>query len=296
MEVHVSKQAELMDGLLRKMHFKDEYSNSDILNKVLQIKRNTPESRFAITKKFSHFLELVEWKGMEIIHVFPKDTADRIVVFLHGGAYIHELNAGHLVYIQELASKLKADVYAPLYPLAPKHECLESIQLVDRFLVEILEKGEETILMGDSAGGGMAVSVCQLLFEKKEKLPDRIVLFSPWLDVTDSNQEEKFYEESDPVLSIEGLRTCGKEWAGRLSPEDPRVSPFFGETSFLPPVLMFCGGNELFYPTIIQFHERLTAEGVYCKLVTAPGLFHDYAMYPIPEGKATLNTVAAFVQ
>ena len=58
---------------------------------------------------------------------------------------------------------------------------------------------------------------------------------------------------------------------------------------------MFSGTGELFYPDIISFYERLEAEGVDAKLVTAPGLFHDYAMYPIPEGKSTLNTVAAFV-
>ncbi len=77
---------------------------------------------------------------------------------------------------------------------------------------------------------------------------------------------------------------------------DYRVSPVFGRTDFLPPVLMFSGTKELFYPQISKFSERLTFEGVECMLVLGEDLFHDYAMYPVPEGKETIETVRKWLQ
>lgn len=296
MENRRSKQAEVLDSLFRKIHIKDEYENPEILGRILEFKRNAPDTGFHLpAKKLNHALSLERYRGMDVVHGKPSSASERAVCFLHGGAYIHNINAGHLIYLQETAEKLKADVYAPLYPLAPKHKCEEAVGLVKEYLKDLLDQWDDVTLMGDSAGGGLAVSVCQVLHDEGNILPSRIVLFSPWLDVSLSNPDSAEYQDKDPVLSISGLRTCGKEWAGDLDWRDGRVSPVFGKTDFLPPVLMFSGTAELFYPDIISFYERLEAESVDAKLVTAPGLFHDYAMYPIPEGKSTLNTVAAFV-
>ena len=188
------------------------------------------------------------------------------------------------------------EIFAPLYPLAPKHTCEESFAFLPDYWEHLSEEQGCTLLMGDSAGGGLAVSFCQYLQREQKKLPEALILYSPWLDVSLSDPDCEQYQDSDPVLDIQGLRTCGKIWAGKYDTKDERVSPIFGKTDFLPPVLLFSGTKELFYPQISKFSDRLTCEGVDATLVLGEDLFHDYAMYPIPEGKETIVTVRNWLE
>ena len=291
-----SKAAEVVELILRRTRVKEEYANEEILKRVLMAKRVAPELELPLGKRrFVHEITLDWWEGIRIVHVCL-DEKKATALFLHGGAYIHTLNAGHLLYLDELAHRAGLEIFAPLYPLAPKHTCEETFAFLPDFWEHLLEEHGSALLMGDSAGGGLAVSLCQYLHEEKKKLPQALVLYSPWLDVSLSDPDCEQYQDSDPVLDIQGLRTCGKIWAGKYGMQDARVSPIFGRTDYLPPVLMFCGTKELFYPQISKFSERLVAEGVECTLILGEDLFHDYAMYPVPEGKETIETVRKWME
>ncbi len=291
-----SKAAEITELILRRTKVKEEYANEEILKRVLMAKRAVPEFELPLGKRrFIHEITLDWWEGIRIIHICPekKKTA---ALFLHGGAYIHTLNAGHLLYLDEFAHQVGIEIFAPLYPLAPKHTCEESFAFLPDYWDHLSEEQGCTLLMGDSAGGGLAVSFCQYLQKEQKKLPEALILYSPWLDVSLSDPDCEQYQDSDPVLDIQGLRTCGKIWAGKYDMKDERVSPIFGKTDFLPPVLMFSGTKELFYPQISKFGDRLKCEGVDATLILGEDLFHDYAMYPIPEGKETMVTVRNWLE
>ncbi len=74
-------------------------------------------------------------------------------------------------------------------------------------------------------GCGLSVAFCEYLAELGLNQPDKLILFSPWLDISMSNPKVADFEAVDPMLSAYGLIEMGKCWAGDLDIKDYKVSP-----------------------------------------------------------------------
>ncbi len=214
------------------------------------------------------------------VFTFGDENAKNTILYIHGGAYVKEINYQHLLYCFLLSRKLNAHVLAPVYPLAPSSKVMQTYELIVELYGKLILNGNLT-LMGDSAGGGFVHSFCQYLKTTDLPQPDRIITFSPWVDVSMSNPP--YDSENDPILGEIGLREIGKSWAGDLNAQDYRVSPLFGDNVGLPDTLIFAGENEIFYQDIVKYVENLKSDGVDVKLVTGNGLFHIYPLFPTPE-------------
>ncbi|KAK2861405.1 hypothetical protein FQN49_004232 [Arthroderma sp. PD_2] len=134
--------------------------------------------------------------------------SNRIILYVHGGAYFFGSVDTHRYQLQRHARKLKARVFArvlfsvdltvlPIYNiddktarfrLAPQfpfpcglHDCLATYL----YLITI-QRPEEIILAGDSSGGGMIMSMLVTLRDQNVPLPAGAVLISPWVDLTHS--------------------------------------------------------------------------------------------------------------
>ena len=226
-----------------------------------------------------------DFNGMEVFH-FGDRASDKTIIFIHGGAYVNEINYQHFLYCYLLARKLDAYVLAPVYPLAPKHTYKESFDLMTDLYREYCDGN--IILMGDSAGGGFVLSFCQYLNRVDLAQPDNIVVFSPWVDISMSSEYDS---ESDPILGEVGLREIGKSWAGDSGTDDYRVSPLFGDNANLAKTLIFSGENEIFYKDILKYAENLKASDVNYRLIVGKGLFHIYPLFPIPEAKDAFKEI-----
>ena len=93
----------------------------------------------------------------------------------------------------------------------------------------VAQYGAENVsVLGDSAGGGLALAATRELVQRGEPTPGHMVLLSPWLDVTLSDPAIALIH--DPVTSpaIPALKVAGLIWAGDLSTSDPAVSPLYG--------------------------------------------------------------------
>ena len=150
--------------------------------------------------------------------------------------------------------------------------------------------------MGDSAGGGLALGLCQTFRDAGIPQPDALVLLSPWADLTMENPEIGPLEAADPMLNRESLVISGEFWAGGADPRDPRLSPLFGRMDGLGNTLITTGTHELFYPDILRLAEKLTASGVNVKLVTGEGLNHVYPFFPIPEAAGTFKEILRWIK
>ena len=225
--------------------------------------------------------------GTEVF-TFGDENAENTILFIHGGAYVNEINYQHLLYCWLLARKVDAYVLAPVYPLAPS-SCAKQTYDVLIPLYEKLIQRDNLILMGDSAGGGFVHSFCQHMKTINLPQPKQIVTFSPWVDISMSNQP--FDSENDPILGEIGLREIGKSWAGDMDTQDYKVSPLFGDNSNLPDTLIFAGENEIFYNDIKKYVENLKRDNVNVKFITGKGLFHIYPLFPIPEARNAFKEI-----
>nr|WP_295160132.1 alpha/beta hydrolase [uncultured Methanobrevibacter sp.] len=225
--------------------------------------------------------------GLEVF-TFGDENAENTILYIHGGAYVNEINYQHLLYCLKLSRKLDAHVLLPVYPLSPLHKAMESFGLITD-LYQSLTSKNNLILMGDSAGGGFVLSFCQHLKTINLPQPDKIITFSPWVDISMSNPP--YDSEKDPILGEVGLREIGKSWAGDLNTKDYRVSPIYGDNEGLPRTLIFAGTNEIFYRDIEKYVDNLKKENVDVKFITGPGLFHIYPLFPSPEAKKAFKEI-----
>ena len=240
--------------------------------------------------KYSKFIfKSMVFEGMECSVFGNKDKADRVILFIHGGAYVDNLNLQHHTYCSYLSSKLDAYVVAPAYPLAPNNCCEDTFGLITNLYKELIKINKDIVIMGDSAGGGLALSFCQYLNKIDLPQPKNIIVFSPWVDLSmDGNYEN---EDTDPVLGINGLKVFGKSWAGNLDIKDYKVSPLFGDNLNLAKTLIFVGDNEIFYSDVKKYYDNLKKDGVDAKLIVGWEMFHIYPMFPISEAKEAIKEI-----
>ena len=233
------------------------------------------------------FFKSVDFNGTQVFTI-GNENAKNTILYIHGGAYVNELNYQHLLYCFMLSRKVDAYVIVPVYPLAPLHNAKETFELMTPIYENLISKDDLT-LMGDSAGGGFALSFCQYLKTVGLPQPKRIIAFSPWVDISMDNPP--YDSENDPILGEIGLKEIGKSWAGDWDTDDYRVSPIYGDNNGLPRTLIFAGTNEIFYKDIKRYVDILKKDDVDIKFMTGNGLFHIYPMFPIPEAKKAFKEI-----
>lgn len=215
------------------------------------------------------------------------------LLYLHGGAYVFGVQAMQWAIVGGLLKHVAADIVALLYPLAPEHGWEDSVTAAEAsFRALAARVGARNIaIVGDSAGGGLALLLAQRLRDAGADLPAALVLISPWLDIGCSADDQPALEARDPALSIAFLRTAGRLWGDALPPDDPRVSPLFGDHAGLPPTIMFSGGRDVLASDAFRLAERNPA------IVHrhSAEMIHDWPIAPIPEGRRALEEAAAFI-
>lgn len=264
-------------------------SKSDFMDSQEKINDLLKERLNADEKFPKSIFKSIDFKGTPLF-TFGDKNAKKVIVFIHGGAFINEINYQHHLFCLAISKKLDAYVIAPVYPLAPKHSCDETFDLMDDLygsLISKMGKDQTISLMGDSAGGGFVLSFCQYLKAIDLPQPNNIVVYSPWVDIALSNPP--YDNDSDPILGEIGLREIGKSWAGELDTHDYRVSSLFGDNTDLPRTLTFAGDNEIFYKDILKYHEKLKEDGVDARLIVGEGMFHIYPLFPSPEAWAAFK-------
>lgn len=220
--------------------------------------------------------------GFDCHSIRPRTDPRGCVVFLHGGAFLVGAVRQHWALASMLADA-GLQVEMVHYGLVPDHGHHEAADLVRAVYDRVAERfgPASTAILGDSAGGTLALLLAQSLPEP----PARLVLVSPWLDLSLQNAEIPEFEKNDPWLTSAALRRVGELWAGDTSPADPVVSPAFGPLGGLPPTTIYCGTRDLLLPDIRALAARALAEGVSVSLTEQPGAIHVYPLLPTPEGR-----------
>ena len=226
-----------------------------------------------------------------------EDSKTGVMVFyLHGGAYFMDFTKSHWKFIDKIVRKADAQVIAPAYRLLPFATWKEAFDLIVPLYRDYCEAhpDQKIILMGDSAGGGLAVAVTEQLKEEGIRLPDELVLLSPWVDISMDNEEIKEYQPRDPFLSVNQLLLCAEYWQGNLDNHDRHISPIYGDLSGIHHVTVFVGTSEIFYPDVTKFF-RMLDEDPSNELIIGEEMNHVYPLFPIPEAKPAVDKILQVV-
>lgn len=233
------------------------------------------------------FFKSIDFNGTTVFTI-GDENAKNTILYIHGGAYVNELNYQHLLYCMMLSRKCDLYVVLPVYPLVPLHNVDETFEVMVPLYENLISRHNLT-LMGDSAGGGFAFSFAQHLKAIGLPQPERIIAFSPWVDISMGNPP--YDSDNDPILGEIGLKEIGKKWAGNRNTRDCRVSPLYGDNRGLAKTLIFAGTGEIFYKDIKKYVETLKGDDVDVRFIEGDGLFHIYPLFPIPEAKKAFEEI-----
>ena len=229
--------------------------------------------------------------GFEVHTVLPRGrTPQRAVLYVHGGSYVSGIAAQHWALIGALAD-VGVRVEVPHYGLAPQHTHRDAYPFVTEVHRLLVDETDDVTIAGDSAGGGLALGLAQTLPDAGLPQPERIVLLSPWLDLTLSHPDLPAVEAHDPWLSSVGLRVAGEAWAGGDDPTQPRLSPGNGQLAGLAPIDVYVGTHEIGLPDGRLLIERARAAGVLGHAEVCAGAVHVYPLTPTPEGRAARRLI-----
>ena len=289
---HRSLMASLVAFFLRLTvhHKSDEQVTADV--KFLPLKNDVP---YLVPRSVrSSKQRSLDYGGMTVVCVNINAQSTRAVVYLHGGGYVRQPRLHHWKYINKLARRV-GNVIVPIYPKAPNHHPEEAFELLTKLYLELCDKYEQIVLMGDSSGGGLALSLLQQWGEMGYKKPTKTILFSPWVDLTLSNPEIERYQKIEPLISAASERIWAKVWAQDLSLTDPRISPIFGPMDKLGKVIIYSGDREILYPDLCKLYEVMNGHAD-VKFIVGHGMNHVYQIYPIPEAAKALDEVAQEIE
>ncbi|MFS0899883.1 alpha/beta hydrolase fold domain-containing protein [Mycolicibacterium litorale] len=215
------------------------------------------------------------------------------MIYLHGGAYVGEIQKQHWDLIADLADGVGVRVIVPLYGLAPDHHVDEALALLREVMTRCAADGD-TYLVGDSAGGGLAVAATRSWIDAAGKPPVGLSLIAPWLDIALDNPGIDVVEPSDPWLTRVGLRICGRSWAGEVPPDDYRVSPIHAAFDDFPPVDLYVGDRDITVADCRLLRHRMPAGRL--RYHEEPGAVHVYPLLPVPEGRAARTELISHIR
>ena len=182
----------------------------------------------------------------------------KYIVYFHGGSYVAEATQNHWTFLENIVKDTGYTVIMPDYPLTPKYQYQDVFHMVEPLYKEIVEAvgSENVILMGDSAGGGLALGLYEKIAEETVALPVKTILISPWLDVRLENEHIQEIEKRDTILNKEALRIAGIAYAGNDGMNSYLVNPIEGDVSKLQNIKIFIGTEDILNPDCQLLKEK----------------------------------------
>ena len=234
-----------------------------------------------------------EWVRTNRVHM-----KKYVILYCHGGGY----STGSCVYARTLTTKLAAstsmDVFCFDYRLAPEFPypaAMEDAMKAWNYLMLLGYGSRDVIVMGDSAGGNMALSLVVKLKEQERLMPRGIVLLSPWTDLTASGKTHESRAELDPVLDEEYLKQMTENYAAGQDYEDPLISPLFADLTGFPSTYIQVGDNEVLLSDSTRLHKQMIIAHVPVRLDVFKGMWHVFQMSPFKTAYEAMDQCAEFI-
>lgn len=225
----------------------------------------------------------------------------RAVLFVHGGGYA----LGSVDAYRDLASRVALAAKAPTlvfsYHLAPEHPypaALEDTIATYRWLTT---KGgfraNKVAIVGDSAGGGMAISAALNARDRDGiDLPGAVAAMSPWTDLTCSSPS--MVRDADPSMMLPYVQQMALAYLGGEDPKHPGASPLYASLAGLPPLLMQAGTDDGLLDDVEAFAKSAREAGVDVTVEIFEDMFHAFQLYAamLPEGQQAIDSIGTFVR
>ncbi len=240
---------------------------------------------------------------MKLLSRKENPSQKHVILQLHGGGYMGAVRNAYYVFAGLYNEVSKGcSVLTPDYRVAPEHPypaALEDALAAYQWLLDCNYWGEQIILAGDSAGGGLAMALCMYLRNHQMPMPGAIIAMSPWTDLTASGESYETNYANDPLFgNTRESMIYLNDYPGEHDRMDPYISPLFGDFREFPPMLIQVGSIEMLLSDSVSVAAKARQQGVRVRLSIYEGMFHVFQMgyLRLPESKKAWAEAGKFIE
>lgn len=224
---------------------------------------------------------------------------NRVLLYVHGGAYMLGSSQTHLELIHRLAKAAQIRALSVDYRLFPEHAypaCIDDAFDAYQYLLNEGFSSRNIAIAGDSAGGGITLSMVQRLRDSNLPQPGCLVCFSPWTDFTASGESVKTNAKLDAMIDVRILPRLAQML---LNGRDPvATSPLFSNLAGLPPLFLQAASSEVLFDDSTRLAERYRQAGNEIVFDPWEGMTHVFQAFPtfVPEAIEAVKRAGAFIR
>jgi acetyl esterase/lipase len=232
----------------------------------------------------------------------PGVAAARTIVYIHGGGWFRGSPRVYREFLLRLSAAAGARVFAVQYRLAPEapfpnglDDCVRACQ----WLLSQPVEARRPALMGDSAGGNLALATALRLRDLQLPQPAALACLSAVTDLAITGESHIARQAADPTLG--GNPIMGwvvKQYLGATDPRQPLASPLYADLRGLPPLLVQVGSAEVLLDDSRRLAQRAAEAGVEVSLEVWEDMPHVFQFYAavLPEGQQAIERIGAFAR
>lgn len=230
---------------------------------------------------------------------------DRRMLFLHGGGYIAGGIASHRNFAMWISRVTRCAVLLIDYRLAPEHPFPAAVEDAVQAFLWMRENGpdgpapaQRSFVLGDSAGGGLALALLLDLRDRHDAQADAAVTFSAWTDLSNSAPSLISNENVELGAVKAVVDYFSAQYLQGADPQNPRASPLFGALAGLPPLLMQVSSAEPIFDDSVRFAEKARAAGVQVALEIWPEMVHVWQGFipQLTEARRAMERAGTFIR
>jgi acetyl esterase/lipase len=251
-----------------------------------------------IQSPFSRVDDTIDGVGVTWLSTPNTTRRGRLILYLHAGAYIYGSARGYSIAMLGLANQTGMRILAVNYRLAPETPFpggMEDVKTVYRWLLQRGYAPEHIVVMGESAGGGLALSALLSLRDEGAPMPAALVALSPWADLTRTGDTEETLAPHSSLCWETDLAAAAKAYTAGQDPHNPLISPVYAQYAGMPPMLLYAGTREILLSDAIRVNHQALAAGVPATLDIWEGMFHMFAHFGLPESREALANITAYI-
>jgi NAD+ diphosphatase len=237
-------------------------------------------------------------EGVDVLKLRSQNASlDKALLYLHGGAFIMgSPKSTHLDFLWRLSEATGYTVFAPDYRKAPEHPFpagLEDSEVVFHWLSG---QYRDIILAGDSAGGGLAVSLTLKLRNQNNPLPRKLIALSPWVDLTGRAKSIQTNMKEDVMLPGHLMPEVVELYLAGQDPEEPYASPVFGQFQQFPETLILVSDSEVLLDDARTLAARMARDGAKVTLNIWEKMPHVWPLFAhiMPEARSAIEDIGRF--
>jgi epsilon-lactone hydrolase len=233
--------------------------------------------------------------------ITPASQPGRHVLYLHGGAYRLGTPSTYRHFTWRIASATKAQVLVIDYRLAPENPFPAALEDAVSYYCWLLAEGadpSQIVVIGDSAGGGLALALLLKLRDSKLPLPAAAVVLSPWTDLALTGASLASNAKLDAIVDAEDVPIFAADYLAGADPHHPYASPLYGDPTGLPPTLIQVSSEEVLRDDAVRMAATMQRAHCQVELQIWPRMPHVWHLLApiVPEAREAIAEIGKFVR